>query len=234
MASLKTTILVLASAVPSVWSLNINTCYENNPAICLDQVTWCNHLGDCSFPTNERLESRALEFDLQYFVNWLHADSQYPVLLEWEISPHSYYPERKSVTWSRNFTQGEAGFVFRFSEMVKEIPVKDFNVTATEVITYAHGHDIFRISQPEHPEKDFRNSRESFVAFTVIDHDTSLALSEHYSLGSQEMYNKWKLPVGLSFGLGVPLLMAATFFIGLFLGKRRSTRTHKLVPGEAE
>ena len=60
--------------------------------------------------------------------------------------------------------------------------------------------------------------------FSLMDSQMQLVAKTQRQIGSEDMYDKWKLGVGIGVGIGVPAFMSAAFAVGFFLGKGRGKK----------
>jgi hypothetical protein len=219
--------------------------------ICLTSFVWCDSDQDeCSFPENFYPHSppkgngvfAAVLWSQDYNLSWARTDPNYPVLVEWSINGGPS-EDVETLTWAKSksnaaclwvqrapkltrflptdFTDGETSFGFTFGSLAREmgddISLQQVQGQAAQV------YNGITISQPERPSPDneegYYSDRTS--QFAIYPNTARQFLKSQRTLGAEEMYNRWRLPVGLAVGLGVPVLMAISGIIGVFFGKRQ-------------
>jgi hypothetical protein len=120
-----------------------------------------------------------------------------------------------------DFTDGETSFQFKFSDLAEEIADDDISIQHLQ----GQASQIYNgitISQPERPTpEDDVDYSDRTTQFAIYPSTAKHFLETQRTLGAEGMYNKWKLPVGLAVGLGVPVLMAISGIVGIFFGKRQ-------------
>ncbi|KAM0331588.1 hypothetical protein ACHAQA_003267 [Verticillium albo-atrum] len=157
------------------------------------------------------------------------ASEDFPVLIEW-LFPPFYFPlsdQSKSsqtleVMWSTNVTG--SSFMFDPEKIAAEFPTEHApKMTPAEatVATQNNG-NIIRISQPgrESWPANEQDSQHFFVQTSWVAAQVEHAREWHAEQREQSE-KKWKLGVGISVGLGIPVIVAVTFL----LAKRGSVAT---------
>lgn len=84
---------------------------------------------------------------------------------------------------------------------------------------------VLSIAQPDLADKDGNFPTDTSRQFYVLNGNTEAYFTAQNEIGHRDEYNKWKLSVGISVGLGVPILMALTAFgTWVFMKKRFGTQ----------
>lgn len=133
--------------------------------------------------------------------------------------------ERRPLTTLADLTNGETSFSFKFSELAEDFDDMDPMEVKGRAGDFSNH---IMISQPGRPYPNVDDEDNQTVAdisdlFIVLDGWAADFLDTQRKLGEDDMYDTWKLGVGIGVGLGVPLFMAVAFLAGLFLGRRRKT-----------
>ncbi|KAI0100754.1 hypothetical protein GGR51DRAFT_575241 [Nemania sp. FL0031] len=213
--ALATALLVALSV--SCWDVE-KRC-EDLPDLCFLSFIWCDSKdpGHCSLPPEvypESIRSDAqfpiILSDTNYTIKWLaKQNSDEPVTFTWVI---------RNVTWETNVTGTE--FVFNANDIIYSFPTEQHpNISPADAWFEASGspENWFSIARANKPRD----------ANGIVESDSSQqfmvepsGLKDYLRTQRQIEYNKWKLPVGLSVGLGVPFLLAITALVTWLICKR--------------
>ncbi|KAI1131668.1 hypothetical protein F5Y10DRAFT_53683 [Nemania abortiva] len=192
---------------------------EDLPDLCFLSFIWCDEkdLGHCSlppevYPKSIRSDAQVpiVLSDTNYTIKWLAKQkSDEPVTFTWVI---------RNVTWETNVTGTEFGF--NANDIIYSFPTEQHpNVSPADAWFQASGspENWFIIARANKP-RDANGIVESDYSqqFMV----QSSGLKDYFRTQRQIEYNKWKLPVGLSVGLGVPFLLAVTALVTWLICKR--------------
>ncbi|KAI0406549.1 hypothetical protein F4802DRAFT_102973 [Xylaria palmicola] len=196
------TALLVASTV-SGWDVE-KRCGDL-PDLCFLSFIWCDFKspGHCSLPPEvypqfitSNTEYPIILVDTNYTVKWLAKQgNDEPVTFQWTMN---------YLTWETNVTGTE--FVFNANDIINSFPTEKYPNAGPADAWYAASRspeNIFSITRAKTEGNVGYDFSQQFMVQPGI-------LKNYLETQRKIEYNKWRLPVGLSVGLGVPFLLVVT------------------------
>ena len=128
--------------------------------------------------------------------------------------------------FSQDFTDGETSFSFTFKDLSNELK----NVNQLDTASFLSSMlSMISISQPGRNYPDIDDSSEindHSGPFVILGDFTKEFFETQREFGADQESKRWSRAVGIGAGIGVPVAMAVSGIVGLFIGKRLlSTRS---------
>ncbi|KAJ3579471.1 hypothetical protein NPX13_g1099 [Xylaria arbuscula] len=218
MFTLLATVLLL---VPTVLGLDLEKRCEEKEDLCLLSFVWCNwrdNSRDCSLPddtyprsTTNNVEYPIILADTNYTIKWKSTKGKDgPVTFKWGM---------ENLTWETAVT----GTKFRFnpSEIISSFPTDKYPNASPADAWYGSTRfpmNIITITRAEVNQSEGVTESSDFSDQFLV--QSGIAI-EYLETQRKLEYNKWKLRVGLSVGLGVPVLLIITALTTWLLCKAR-------------
>ncbi|KAK8008105.1 hypothetical protein PG991_010656 [Apiospora marii] len=204
-------------------------CGEAN--LCLTSFVWCAPSGreGCYYPegvypvdghSKATIIALVME-DVDHIISWRVQPNRrdMPVRVQWELG--------KGLTWEVNTTETQVKFNPRniLRALAPGLPDTGNATTARAAYNiYNSMGNIITVDQPDLAKPGKRLDYDMSSQFIVASYWTKDFLDAQNLIGHEDEYNKWKLGVGISVGLGIPILMASTAVATLVVAKRMGWR----------